>query len=99
MYDRTANCVYDTTETYQAELLRIFGITDYDVLVVNIQALYDSLEKTNELNTIVKKIQSTAPWATTELAFFLLFSYEYFSYMHAYLKDANNYNSLCSIFE
>ena len=98
MYDRNATCAYDTTETYQAELLKIFGITHYDALVDNIQVLYDSLEQTEQLKTILKKVQSITPWATTDLAFYLLFSYEYFSHMHAYLRDASNYDSLYSIF-
>jgi hypothetical protein len=95
-------CFYDTTETYQQALLTIFH-TEYCMLVEKIQALYDSIEKTEKLKHILGKMQEITP-VSNNIAFFLLFSYEYFAHTHAFLKEetvgqtSSAYESLCSIF-
>jgi len=100
--DFTIECSYDTTETYQKALLSIFH-TEYDMLVDKIQSLYDSIETTDKLKHILGKVQKITP-VSNDLAFFLLFSYQYFAHTYAFLKEeeigqtSSAYESLCSIF-
>lgn len=81
-------CKYNSNETYQSELLKVFSVDDYEQLGDKVFELYSSLEKTEELtellNLIIKKC---APWAIHETAFFVLFSYDYFQHTHQYMID------------
>jgi hypothetical protein len=88
MYHTEMTCEYHSDETYQSELLKIFCVDHYELLVDKIFQLYSSLEKTQELNELLNLvIKKCAPWATDETAFFVLFSYDYFQYTHQYLID------------
>lgn len=91
MYNTNMVCTYMTiqdeqlsNETYQNELLAVFGLTTYsDRLLTFIQQLYTDYP----MKEIVKHIPfqySEDP----ELLFLVLFSYDYFNYTH---------NLLCKI--
>jgi hypothetical protein len=100
--DYTIDCSYDSTETYQQALLTIFH-SEYSMLATKIQTLYDTTEKTDKLMNILGKVQSITP-VETDMAFFILFSYEYFAHTHAFFKEEESgqttaYDSLCSIFK
>jgi hypothetical protein len=100
--DYTIDCSYDSTETYQQALLTIFH-AEYDMLAMKIQTLYDTTDKTDKLLYILGKVQEITP-VSEDLAFFLLFSYEYFAHTYAFFKEETigqtscAYESLCSIF-
>jgi hypothetical protein len=72
-----------SNETYQNELLTVFGLNTYsDALVISIQNLYSSLEYPfKEILQYVSFQYSEDP----DLLFVVLFSYDYFNYTHALL--------------
>ena len=84
--------MYDTTETYQVCLLDFFQCKEEE-LISKIDAYYHSLEKTEELTTLIKMIheQTNIP---LDLSFYVLFSYDYFEDMKHYLKDSSHYSIL-----
>ncbi len=90
MYNTNLVCTYKTiedeqlsNETYQHELLAVFGLTAYsDTLLNFIQQLYTDYP--------MKEILQHVPfqYSDPELLFLVLFSYDYFNYTH---------NLLCKI--
>ena len=102
MYNTTISCEYNDLESYQTTLLSVFGV-DYSKLTEEIQKLYDSIQQNEQLQKLLKKVQETSPWASPDFAFYILFSYEYFSTMHAFLveilenKTITMFDSLYSI--
>ena len=75
MYNTEMICQYDSNESYQQELLKVFHLDTYDKLGDKVSDLYNSLEKTEELNELLLSIiKKCAPWAIHETAFFVLFS-------------------------
>jgi len=88
MYNTTTTCEYNSDETYQSELLKVFCVDTYEQLGEKVFNLYLSLEKTKELNELLDDvIKKCAPWATHETAFFVLFSYDYFQHTHEYIIE------------
>lgn len=92
MYNTTYVCSYlhqDTNDQYQKDLLNVFSIDSYDLLGDKITTLYQSLEKTKDFVAILEKIKMVcAPWADdNQIAFFVLFSFDYFHYTHLYLCE------------
>jgi hypothetical protein len=88
MYNTEMKCQYDSTETYQSELLRAFHLENTDTLCEKVSNLYNHLEKTSEFNELLENvIKNCAIWATYEMAFFVLFSYDYFQCTHEYIVD------------
>lgn len=94
MYDTSFRCTYlekDSLELYQLELLRACGCQSVDQLVPAIETMYE--KKKDELIPLLQKIM-TLTNVSEELSFYVLFSFDYFSYMHDYLIDADFLN-LC----
>lgn len=87
-YDTTVTCVYlekeDSISAYQHELLSVFKLTKYEGLVSAIENLFQSLSKTDELNALLEKVHKIT-MMSSDLSFFILFSYDYFDAMHPYL--------------
>jgi hypothetical protein len=83
--------MYDSTETYQALLLTFFQCKEEE-LVTKIDSYYHSLEndKLRELCQLIHE-QTNIP---LEMAFYVLFSYDYFQDMQLYLKDPHYYSTL-----
>jgi hypothetical protein len=83
--------MYDTTETYQVLLLTFFQCKEEE-LVTKIDSYYRSLEN-DELKQLCQLIheQTSIP---LEMAFYVLFSYDYFQDMQLYLKDSTYYSTL-----
>jgi hypothetical protein len=88
MYNVDMTCEYNSDETYQSELLKVFNVDNYEHLGDKVCQLYASLEKTSELNELLDEvIKKSAPWAIRETAFFVLFSYDYFQHTHPYIIE------------
>jgi hypothetical protein len=68
-------------------ILRILG-TNLDGLATQIQVLYDQLKDHEKINILIQKING--PWMTPDLAFCVLFSYEYFEYTHRFICELLN---------
>lgn len=86
MYNTKIKCEYDDLETYQTTLLSVFGV-EYDQLIDKIQTLYELLETNEQIKMILKKVNEKMSWASPDFAFYILFSYDYFSYMHPFLIE------------
>lgn len=83
--------MYDTTESYQTLLLTFFECKEAE-LVSKIDTYYHSIE--NEESTQLCQLihhQTTIP---LEIAFYVLFSYDYFQDMLLYIKDPTYYPTL-----
>ena len=94
MYDTSFRCTYlekDSLELYQSELLRACGCQTVDQLVPAIEIMYE--KKKDELIPLLQKIM-TLTNVSEELSFYVLFSFDYFSYMHDYLID-DDFLNLC----
>lgn len=103
MYNTSFKCSYMTVEnlqisneTYQNELLSVFGFSSYsDKLPTRIQELYHTLNY-SEMKDILKNV----PFYLTdpEMLFMVLFSYDYFKYTHDLIckiltkQDTTNYH-------
>lgn len=98
MYNLSIDCTYTDTETYQQKLLEAFSITEFDDLVDKISLLYQEIGNISQIKALVSKIN----WEP-ELAFYTLFSYDTFVYMHNFLvqllsdKPLTAYDYLYSI--
>jgi hypothetical protein len=80
MYDVSIVCTYHDTASYQQKLLEAFSITEFDDLVGKLSLLYQQIGNTVQIKELVAKIG----WEP-ELAFYTLFSYDTFMYMHNFL--------------
>lgn len=83
--------MYDTTETYQTELLTFFECKEEE-LVFKIDAYYHSLEN-EELTKLCQLIHEKTN-IPLEMTFYVLFSYDYFKDMQNYIKDRTYYSTL-----
>jgi len=95
MYDTTFRCTYfekDSLELYQKELLRACGCETVDQLVPTIEAMY--VTRQAELTPLLQKIMQLTN-VSEDLSFFVLFSFDYFTYMHDYLVDPSTFPILC----
>jgi len=96
MYNTSFRCTYletDSLELYQEELLRACGCKTVDQLVPVIETLYETL-KNDEITPLLQKIMILTN-VSEELSFYVLFSFDYFSYMHDYLVDPSTFPVLC----
>jgi hypothetical protein len=96
MYDTSFKCTYLETESielYQKELLKAYHCETIDALIPSIDAFYKSIEKTDELKKIVQKIQGMTNLAD-DFAFYILFSFDLFSYTHDYFMDPTTFTVL-----
>ena len=95
MYDRSFRCTYlekDSLELYQKELLRACGCDSVDQLVPTIETMYAARQE--ELTPLLQKIMYLTN-VSEDLSFFVLFSFDYFTYMHDYLVDPSTFPILC----
>jgi len=83
--------MYDSTESYQALLLTFFDCKEED-LVSKIDSYYHSLE--NEELTKLCQLIHEKTLIPLEMAFYVLFSYDYFQDMLNYVKDRSYYITL-----
>ena len=87
MYNTEVVCVYNDLSSYQEMILRVLD-TNPDGLATQIQVLYDQLKDHEKIKTLIQKING--PWMTPDLAFCVLFSYEYFEYTHRFICELLN---------
>jgi hypothetical protein len=102
MYDTSASCSYlsvGTNEQYQSELLKVFQIKDADDLNECITVLYERVKSEPTLPSLVNKVMEMYPWANSEHAFYVLFSYDYFEYTHPYVVNVLNHVSIDEVYE
>ena len=96
MYDKSFKCTYletDSLNLYQTELLKAYNCENVDTLITKIDEFYTSIEKTPELNKLLQKIQGMTN-VTPDFAFYILFSFDLFSYTHDYLTDSSTFTLL-----
>jgi hypothetical protein len=86
MYNTSISCEYSDLETYQTAVLSAFGV-EFSKLNEEIQCLYDKLCTHEKVVMLLKKIHESMSWASPDFAFYLLFSYDYFSYTHPFLIE------------
>jgi hypothetical protein len=95
MYDTSFRCTYlekDSLELYQQELLRACGCQSVDQLVPTIEAMYET--RSEEITPLLQKIMYLTN-VSEDLSFYVLFSFDYFTYMHDYLVDPSTFSELC----
>ena len=95
MYDTSFRCTYmetDSLELYQQELLRACGCQTVDQLVPTIETMYETLNE--EITPLLQKIMYLTN-VSEDLSFYVLFSFDYFTYMHDYLVDPSTFSALC----
>ena len=95
MYDTSFRCTYMETESlelYQQELLRACGCQTVDQLVPTIESMYET--RSEEINPLLQKIMFLTN-VSEDLSFYILFSFDYFTYMHDYLVDPSTFSILC----
>lgn len=82
----------DSLELYQQELLRACGCESVDQLVPTIETMYES--RSEEITPLLQKIMYLTN-VSEDLSFYVLFSFDYFTYMHDYLVDPSTFSALC----
>ena len=95
MYDTSFRCTYmetDSLELYQQELLRACGCQTVDQLVPTIETMYET--RSEEITPLLQKIMYLTN-VSEDLSFYVLFSFDYFTYMHDYLIDPSTFSALC----
>lgn len=95
MYDTSFRCTYlekDSLQLYQEELLRACGCQSVEELVPAIETIYET--KPDELTPLLQKLMHLTN-ISEELSFYVLFSFDYFSYTHDYLIDPSTFQTLC----
>ena len=95
MYDTSFRCTYmetDSLELYQQELLRACGCQTVDQLVPTIETMYET--RSEEITPLLQKIMYLTN-VSEDLSFYVLFSFDYFTYMHDYLVDPSTFSALC----
>ena len=93
MYNTEIVCIYSNLSSYQEMILRILD-TDQDGMAAQIQVLYDQVKDNEKIKSLIQKING--PWMTPDLAFCVLFSYEYFVYTHRFICELLNHLPLTS---
>lgn len=79
--------------TYRKELLEAFGLEKFDLDEINkgIETLYNSIEKTDHFNEVMKRVSGMFLSEDELLGFTLCFSYHHFHIIHKlvvrYLED------------
>jgi hypothetical protein len=93
MYNTEVVCIYSDLSSYQTMMLHILD-TDQEGLATQIQVLYDQVKDHEKIKSLIQKING--PWMTPDLAFCVLFSYEFFEYTHRFLCELLNHQPLTS---
>ena len=93
MYKTEVVCIYSDLSSYQEMLLRILD-TDQDGMATQIQVLYEQVKHLDENKSLIQKLNG--PWMTPDLAFCVLFSYEFFDHTHLFLCELLNQRPLTS---
>ena len=84
MYNTTLVCTYSDLSTYQSMLLQILD-TDQGGLTDQIQVLYDRVKDHDSIKALLRKLNGQ--WMTPDLAFCILFSYEFLEHTHRFLCE------------
>jgi hypothetical protein len=98
MYNLNLDCSYENNVSYQKKLLEAFFITEVDDLPDKVYELYQQIEENEQVKKLIAKIE----WSP-DLAFYTLFSYDTFMYMHNFLvqlltdRPTTSYDYLYSI--
>jgi hypothetical protein len=105
MYNTSSTCTYKTNESnelYQQELLAVFNVS-IEQLSTKIEELYHQIKENDKLQELLQHVEKKYQWANKDHCFYFLFSYDYFSYTHEYIKDIlnnqspQNHDFLCSV--
>ena len=92
MYNKSFRCTYLETESieiYQEELLRAMECDSIDTLIPTMERFYETV-KNEEIDQLIQKIAQLTG-VQEDLAFYILFSFDFFSYMHDYLVDPSTF--------
>ena len=95
MYCTTLKCTYleqESTELYQQELLQALQCSTVEELTHALEKLEITLQSDKLSNLLQKVVEVTQ--VPKDLAFYMLFSYDYFYYMHQYILDSTTYSIL-----
>jgi hypothetical protein len=95
MYNHSFRCTYlekDSLELYQDEILKAFDCKTVDELIPAIDALHETMQ-TEEVSKLLQKITQLTG-VQEDLGFYILFSFDYFSFMHDYLIDSSTFTLL-----
>lgn len=95
MYNKSFRCTYlekDSIELYQNELLKAFDCETVEQLIPAMNALHQTMH-TKELTQLLQKINQLTG-VQEDLGFYILFSFDYFSFMHDYLLDPSTFTVL-----
>ncbi len=95
MYCTTLQCTYlekESTELYQQELLQAFQCSTVEELTHALEQLEITLQS-DKLSNLLQKVVEVNQ-VHKDLAFYMLFSYDYFYYMHQYILDPTTYSIL-----
>jgi hypothetical protein len=83
MYNTTLVCTYNDLSSYQTLLLKILD-TDEIGLTGQIEVLYERVKDNKQIETLLQKLNGQWP---PDLAFCILFSYEFFEHTHRFLCE------------
>jgi hypothetical protein len=84
MYNTSIVCVYSDLSSYQKVLLDIFD-TNFNGLLAKVQTVYDHVKHHEKVQALLKKVNG--PWESLDIAFCVLFSYEYLEHTHRFLCE------------
>jgi hypothetical protein len=91
MYNTNLILTYSAAQSeplYQQELLQAFQVEQCEQLMPCIDALYETIPRTLDFKALMTQLQSISAFPLNEdMAFYLLFSFDYFSYAHTYLVE------------
>lgn len=100
MYNTEMICTYHDLASYQTMLLSILD-TDFEGLTAQIQVLYERVKEEESVKTLLQKLNGQ--WMTPDLAFCVLFCYEFFEHTHRFLcelllkRPLNAYDALYAL--
>lgn len=93
--------ITDKDSEYREQLLNFFNIIEYDsnVIIKNIDDIYDDIKNFDELHKYLKRITRFSHFKDDnhKANMLLLFSYDYFQEFSYCLKDIVNYNKITEI--
>ncbi len=95
MYCKTLKCTYLEQESitlYQQELLQALQCSTVEELTHALEQFELTLQS-ETLSNLLQKVVSVTQ-VHKDLAFYMLFSYDYFYYMHQYIVDPTTYSIL-----
>jgi len=93
--------INDKNSEYREQLLNFFNINEYDsnVILKNIDDIYDDIKNFDELHKYLKKITRFSYFKDDDDKgnMLLLFSYDYFQEFSYCLKDIIKYNKITDV--